>query len=119
MPLAVYAKGVFPVSVGISRGSVAAQAGTVTGRSTNYRRTIATLRGVVTGLYPEAAQPIPAVVAEDVDEVLFGNVEACKRLGGMLKVMQNNLRGASLLALLATRWFFTTWFRGLLNRRGL
>eukprot|EP00884_Botryococcus_braunii_P023598 jgi/Botrbrau1/9922/Bobra.0012s0021.1 len=67
-------------------------AGDVEGRSTNYRRTIATLRGVLTGLYPNASEPVPVTVAEDTDEVLFGNTEACRRLGSMLKVMQNRLR---------------------------
>lgn len=64
------------------------------GRSTNYRRTIATLRGVLTGLYPNASEAVPVTVAEDTDEVLFGNSEACRRLGSMLKVMQNRLRGS-------------------------
>jgi hypothetical protein len=69
------------------------QEGDVEGRSTNYRRTIATLQGVLTGLYPSASEPVPVTVAEDADEVLFGNAEACRRLGSMLKVMQQRIRG--------------------------
>lgn len=59
--------------------------GTLLSRSTNYSRTIATLQGVLTGLYPDAKTPIPVHTTEELDEVLYGNVKSCKRLGEVIK----------------------------------
>lgn len=65
----------------------------MTGRSTNYRRTIATLQGVITGLYPSAQQPVPIQTAEDVDEVLFGRTDSCERLRSLMKTQARALKG--------------------------
>jgi hypothetical protein len=68
----------------------------VAGRSTNYRRTVSTLQGVLTGLYPSADAPIPVTTAADVDEILFANVEACGRLRRLLKSQREALKGPPL-----------------------
>ena len=42
-------------------------------RTTNYARTIASLRGVLTGLFPDAAQqqqPIAVHTSDEIDEFL-------------------------------------------------
>ena len=73
----------------------------VYGRTTNYSRTIATLQGVLTGLFPGSAAAassssssasassssisIPVYTTEEMDEVLFGNPESCRRLKSMIK----------------------------------
>jgi hypothetical protein len=54
--------------------------GVLVGRTTNYSRTVATLRGVLTGLYPDADRPFPVTTTEELDEILFGNAESCQRL---------------------------------------
>lgn len=71
------------------------------GRTTNYRRTIATLQGVLTGLYPEAQQHVVSVqTAPDVDEILFGRTDSCDRLRNMMKAQARALKGANSLTLL-------------------
>ncbi|DBB06874.1 TPA: hypothetical protein ACH3X3_009533 [Trebouxia sp. C0006] len=66
--------------------------GAVSGRTTNFSRTIATLQGVLTGLYPEAAQPIPVATASDMDEIMFANVLSCERLADVMKRARYELR---------------------------
>lgn len=65
----------------------------MTGRTTNFSRTIATLQGVLTGLYPQAAEPIPVATASDVDEIMFANVTSCERLADVMKQARYDLRG--------------------------
>lgn len=72
------------------------QVGAVTGRTTNFSRTIATLQGVLTGLYPQASEPIPVATASDVDEIMFANVTSCERLADVMKQARYDLRGESL-----------------------
>jgi len=72
------------------------QDGAVSGRTTNFSRTIATLQGVLTGLYPEAAQPIPVATASDIDEIMFANVLSCERLADVMKRARYELRGKAL-----------------------
>ncbi|KAK9804074.1 hypothetical protein WJX73_002754 [Symbiochloris irregularis] len=50
-------------------------AGVLSARTTHFQRTIATLQGVLTGLYPDAAESgitIPAVTAGDGNEIMSG-----------------------------------------------
>ncbi|KAL6770484.1 hypothetical protein ACKKBF_B31420 [Auxenochlorella protothecoides x Auxenochlorella symbiontica] len=49
-------------------------------RTTNYARTVATLAGVLTGLYPGDEGPVPALTTPEMDEVLYANVRSCARL---------------------------------------
>ena len=84
------------------------QDGAVSGRTTNFSRTIATLQGVLTGLYPEAAQPIPVATASDMDEIMFANVLSCERLADVMKRARYELRGKALpmmfMLLLSRHW---------------
>ena len=73
------------------------QEGAVTGRTTNFSRTIATLQGVLTGLYPQASEPIPVATASDIDEIMFANVTSCERLADVMKQARYELRGEGLL----------------------
>ncbi|DBA85742.1 hypothetical protein WJX77_001343 [Trebouxia sp. C0004] len=66
--------------------------GAVSGRTTNFSRTIATLQGVLTGLYPQVAQPIPVATASDIDEIMFANVLSCERLADVMKRARYELR---------------------------
>lgn len=59
--------------------------GTLYGRTTNYARTIATLQGVLTGLFPRIKDPISIRTTEEMDEILFGNPEGCKKLKSLIK----------------------------------
>ena len=62
--------------------------GLLYGRSTNYARTIATLQGVLTGLFPGSilkSDPITIHTTEEMDEILFGNPEGCKKLKSLIK----------------------------------
>ena len=89
-----------------SMGFICCQDGAVSGRTTNFSRTIATLQGVLTGLYPEAAQPIPVATASDMDEIMFANVLSCERLADVMKRARYELRGKALpmiLTLLLSR----------------
>ena len=81
------------------------QEGAVSGRTTNFSRTIATLQGVLTGLYPDASQPIPVATASDMDEIMFANVLSCERLADVMKRARYKLRGNSL------RWHMNTHAR--------
>lgn len=54
-------------------------------RSTNYSRTIATIQGVLTGLFPQTGTPIPVHTTEEMDEVLFGHPESCQRLKELIR----------------------------------
>ncbi|KAG2486402.1 hypothetical protein HYH03_014979 [Edaphochlamys debaryana] len=56
----------------------------IAARTTNVSRTIATLRGVLTGLYPalaEEGEPFPATTSADLDEILYADTRACPHLG--------------------------------------
>ncbi|CAL8468369.1 g7909 [Coccomyxa elongata] len=67
--------------------------GLVLGRTTNYRRTTATLQGVLTGLYPEAQQHVISIqTAPDVDEILFGRTDSCDRLRNLMKAQARALK---------------------------
>lgn len=58
----------------------------VYGRTTNYSRTVATLQGVLTGLYPTGTDaPITVRTTEEMDEILFGNPDGCRRLKSIIK----------------------------------
>ena len=48
---------------------------------------------VLTGLYPQAAEPIPVATASDVDEIMFANVTSCERLADVMKQARYDLRG--------------------------
>lgn len=67
----------------------------VEARSTNYRRTIATVQGVLTGLWPDTSSAVPVRVAEDVDEVLFGRSDSCERLRDLVKQQTKALKGTT------------------------
>ena len=67
----------------------------VEARSTNYRRTIATLQGLLTGLWPGTQAAVPMRVAQDVDEVMFGRTDSCERLRDLMKQQTKALRGDS------------------------
>ncbi|KAG7667940.1 hypothetical protein Ndes2526B_g01646 [Nannochloris sp. 'desiccata'] len=54
-------------------------------RTTNYSRTVATLQGVLTGLFPDTKKPILARTTEEMDEILFGNAASCNRLKDIIK----------------------------------
>lgn len=75
------------------------QEGAVSGRTTNFARTIATLQGVLTGLYPQASEPIPISTASDMDEIMFANVLSCERLADVMKKARYDLRGESVCGL--------------------
>jgi hypothetical protein len=68
------------------------QEGTVNARTTNFSRTISTLEGVLTGLYPKTEQAIPAFTASDMDEILFANVLGCERLADVMQEAKHQLR---------------------------
>lgn len=63
----------------------APQAGSITSRTTNFQRTIATLRGVLTGLYPGTRQPIPVQTSSVLDEILFADSKSCPHLETFMK----------------------------------
>ena len=65
----------------------------VEARSTNYRRTIATLQGLLTGLWPGTMAAVPLRVAQDVDEVMFGRTDSCERLRDLMKAQARALKG--------------------------
>ena len=62
-------------------------------RSTNYQRTLATLQGVLTGMYPNERDPIPVETAQDIDEVLFANMGSCERLRQLLVKARLRVKG--------------------------
>lgn len=55
--------------------------GLVQSRTTNYQRTVATLRGVLTGLFPDTATPIKVTTSADVDEIMFADSKSCPHFG--------------------------------------
>ncbi|KAK9804090.1 hypothetical protein WJX73_005951 [Symbiochloris irregularis] len=62
------------------------QAGTLRARTTAFERTKDTLRGVLTGLYPElASSSFSVTTSGDHDEILYGNTSKCKRLAALMK----------------------------------
>lgn len=71
-------------------------AGVLSARTTHFQRTIATLQGVLTGLYPNAAEAgiaIPAVTAGDGNEIMYGNANACAKLGQLNSSRLKMLKG--------------------------
>jgi lysophosphatidic acid phosphatase type 6 len=54
-------------------------------RTTNYSRTVATLQGVLTGLFPDTKKGIQVKTTEEMDEILFGNAASCTRLKEIIK----------------------------------
>ena len=69
-------------------------------RSTNYRRTIATLQGLLTGLWPGTQAAVPLRVSGDADEVMFGRTDSCERLRDLVKQQAQALKGRNLLRIL-------------------
>ena len=69
------------------------QDGEVEARSTNYRRTIATLQGLLTGLWPHTKAAVPLRVSGDADEVMFGRTDSCERLRDLVKQQAQALKG--------------------------
>ena len=67
----------------------------MTGRTTNFQRTIGTLQGVLTGLYPDARESIPVTTAADLDEVLFANVQGCMSLKLAMDAAKKKVQGES------------------------
>ena len=82
-----------PSQLEISGVVVVLQDTEVEARSTNYRRTIATLQGLLTGLWPDASSAVPMRVAQDVDEVMFGRADSCERLKDLMKQEAKALKG--------------------------
>ena len=76
-----------------TRPCCARQADAVTGRTTNFQRTIGTLQGVLTGLYPDTREAIPVTTAADLDEVLFANVQGCMSLQLAMDAAKNKVQG--------------------------
>lgn len=84
------------------------QEGVLKARSTNFSRTVATTRGVLTGLYPDPAPGAPPVTVSTsavVDEVLYPDWSNCQKFGAMVKrrVAELEQRGAAESAVLAAR----------------
>lgn len=72
------------------------------------RRTVDTLAGVLTGLWPGAAAggaDIPVATSAAIDEVLWGNADSCARLRSMFKRYAERVRGT----LLRLRLFRLGW----------
>ena len=63
------------------------------GRTTNYRRTVATLGYLVAGLYESADAAIHVVTATELDEILFGNAKACEQLARLMTSQRRALKG--------------------------
>ncbi|PSC67963.1 Lysophosphatidic acid phosphatase type 6 [Micractinium conductrix] len=61
------------------------QEGAVLGRTTNYSRTIATLQGVLSGLFPGTKQPIRVHTTEEIDEILYSNIKSCRKLEQLMQ----------------------------------
>ena len=78
-----------------TRPCCARQADAVTGRTTNFQRTIGTLQGVLTGLYPDTLEAIPVTTAADLDEVLFANVQGCLSLKLAMDAAKKKVQGES------------------------
>ena len=76
-----------------TRPCCARQADAVTGRTTNFQRTIGTLQGVLTGLYPDMREAIPVTTAADLDEVLFANVQGCMSLKLAMDAAKEKVQG--------------------------
>ena len=66
----------------------------MSGRTTQFARTMATLRGVLTGLWPDASVPSAFTTASDQGELLYGNVGSCARLKQVFKLQMAETRGA-------------------------
>lgn len=74
-----------------------AQAGTLGARTTAFERTKDTLRGVLTGLYPElASSTIPVTTSSDEEEILYGNTTKCRQLGALMKTAIAQQKGLPL-----------------------
>ncbi|GLI65308.1 hypothetical protein VaNZ11_008850 [Volvox africanus] len=87
--------------------SVGWNAAVATLRTTPYRRTVATLRGVLTGLWPQlsppsevnrgqaASQPVlPVGASLESLEIMYGNNNTCPLLGPLHEAMQRDLDAA-------------------------
>lgn len=66
--------------------------GAVNARSTNYSRTIATLQGVLSGLFPGTEDPIVVHTTEEIDEILYHNVTSCRKLHSLMKELKQQLK---------------------------
>ena len=89
----------------------------VSGRTTNFSRTIATLQGVLTGLYPDTPQPIPVATASDIDEIMFANVLSCEKLADVMKRARYKLRGTEKFVICVSQPPNTTACRTLASTR--
>ncbi|KAL4424929.1 hypothetical protein ABPG77_009658 [Micractinium sp. CCAP 211/92] len=66
--------------------------GVVNARTTNYSRTVATLQGVLSGLFPGTKEPIVVHTTEEIDEILYHNVTSCGKLYSLMKGLKQQLK---------------------------
>lgn len=66
--------------------------GVVNARTTNYSRTVATLQGVLSGLFPGTKDPIVVHTTEEIDEILYHNVTSCRKLHTLMKGLKQQLK---------------------------
>jgi hypothetical protein len=66
--------------------------GVLAARTTNFSRTRATLAGVLTGLYPGVADPIPVITSGDLDEILFADTKRCPHLKVLMAAAETMLK---------------------------
>lgn len=62
--------------------------GTLQAHTTSVRRTIATLKGLLTGLYPITQQPISVNAVKEEFEFMYGKNATCQQLGPLYESMQ-------------------------------
>ena len=82
----------------------------VKARTTNFQRTINTLQGVLTGLWPDlplSKTTVPILTSGETDEILYADTKTCPHLGTFLEaskaLIRSQLRGDSELGRLAAR----------------
>ena len=61
-------------------------------RSTNISRTLDTVTGVLTGLYPGTDEPILIETSTDASEYLYPNHRSCKRLSELISLKVSDKR---------------------------
>lgn len=61
------------------------QEGAVVARTTNFSRTVGTLRGVLTGMYPDhQGPPVRVATSAEIDEILYADTATCPHLNGYM-----------------------------------
>lgn len=82
----------------------------VEARTTNFQRTINTLQGVLSGIYPNLPNSniiVPVLTSGETDEILYADSKSCPHLGTFLEaskaLIRSQLRGANDLGLLASK----------------